>query len=276
MARKKKETPAGDDTPGWLVTFSDLMTLLLTFFVLLLSMATMVNERKRKVVLGSIASAFGIGSKGINVLADESSALTWEPGPMEDIDDLQFLKPLLWEDIGKDLDLRTSDFLQIVSINSDVLFGPGQIRLSAEGQKMLALLAPLLGRVKYPLRLAGHTSTLRDELGDAYKERREETLRDSSWQISLERTLAVYQFLISHGVSPEKLRMEAFGRFRPQGSILTSEGRKQNRRVEILLDKRNSEWFFQEKRKVVPEPEEKDDTFQYKGFRFDLDNPESR
>ncbi len=273
MARKKKETPAGDETPAWLITFSDLMTLLLTFFVLLLSMATMINERKRKVVLGSIASAFGIGSSGLNMLAKDSSTMTWEPGPMEDVDDLQFLKPLLWEDIGKDLDLRTSDFLQVVSINSDVLFGPGQVRLSAEGQKLLALLAPLLGRVKYPLRLSGHTSTLRDELGDAYKERRKETLRDPSWQISLERTLAVYQFLIAHGVSPEKLRMEAFGRFRPQDSILTSEGRKQNRRVEILLDKRNSEWFFREKRKVIPESKEKEDTFQYKGFLFELDTP---
>ena len=276
MARKKKDAPAGNENPGWLVTFSDLMTLLLTFFVLLLSMATMVNERKRKIVLGSIASAFGIGSKGINMLAEESSALTWEPGPMENVDDLQFLRPLLWEDIGKDLDLRTSEFLQVVSIKSDVLFAPGEVRLSAEGKKLLSVLAPLLGKVTYPLRLSGHTSILRDELGDAYKQKREEPLRDPSWQISLERTLAVYQFLIARGVSPEKLRMEAFGRFRPEDSSLTSEGRKRNRRVEICLDKRNSEWFFREQEKIAPKPEEKEDAFQYNGFRFDIDSPRSR
>ncbi len=272
MARKKKESDGGDDTPAWLITFSDLMTLLLTFFVLLLSMATMINERKRKIVLASISSAFGIGTKGLNILAENSSAITWEPGPLEDIDDLQFLRPLLWEDICKDVDLRTSEFVQVVSIKSDVLFDPGQVRMNEKGKKLLKFLAPLLAKVSYPMRLAGHTSTLRDELGDAYKERQVMPLRDISWELSMERTLAVYRFLLMHGVKPEMLRMEAFGRFRSAASTLTYEGRKQNRRVEILLDKRNSEWFFREKEKLGGEKnKKKDNIFDYKGFSFDLD-----
>lgn len=272
MARKKKESDGGDDTPAWLITFSDLMTLLLTFFVLLLSMATMINERKRKIVLASISSAFGIGTKGLNILADDPSVITWEPGPFEDIDDLQFLKPLLWEDICKDVDLRTSEFVQVVSIKSDVLFDSGQVRLNEKGEKLLKFLAPLLARVSYPMRLSGHTSNLRDELGDEYNERRKIPLRDPSWEISMERTLAVYRFLITNGVKPEMLRMEAFGRFLPVASTATPEGRMQNRRVEILLDKRNSEWFFREKEKLGGEkPKKQEDTFEYKGFSFDLD-----
>ena len=66
--------------------------------------------------------------------------------------------------------------------------------------------------------------------------------------------------------------MEAFGRFLPVASTATSEGRMQNRRVEILLDKRNSEWFFREKEKLGGEkPKKREDTFEYKGFSFDLD-----
>ncbi len=57
--------------PAWLVTFSDMMTLLLTFFVLLLSMASLTDERKIKVVLGSIIGSFGIGTKGVDVLSGD-------------------------------------------------------------------------------------------------------------------------------------------------------------------------------------------------------------
>ena len=57
MARKKKEPPKG--APEWMVTFGDLMSLLLTFFVLLLSLSEIKSEQKFQDVMQSIRAAFG-------------------------------------------------------------------------------------------------------------------------------------------------------------------------------------------------------------------------
>ena len=55
----KKEKKQDEGAPGWMVTFADLMTLLLTFFVLLLSMSTLDNQ-KVKLALGSLRGALGV------------------------------------------------------------------------------------------------------------------------------------------------------------------------------------------------------------------------
>ena len=59
MARRKKPRGATGVAPLWLITFSDLMTLLLTFFVLMVSMAV-IDERTKRDVLGSVSEHFGI------------------------------------------------------------------------------------------------------------------------------------------------------------------------------------------------------------------------
>ena len=51
--------PCEEGAPGWVVTFGDMMSLLLTFFILLLSFATM-EKIKYKVLAGSIQTAFGV------------------------------------------------------------------------------------------------------------------------------------------------------------------------------------------------------------------------
>ena len=82
------------------------------------------------------------------------------------------------------------------------------------------------------------------------------------------RTLNIYRFLIERGMEPEMLRMEAFGRHHPRYSDLTAEGRRSNRRVDIILDKRNVEWMD----KLGPErKEEQAKNFIYKDFVFELE-----
>jgi len=64
MARRKEKASGSDGgTPAWLVTFSDMMTLMLTFFVLLVSMAAIMDERRKIVVLGSLVGTFGLAEK---------------------------------------------------------------------------------------------------------------------------------------------------------------------------------------------------------------------
>ena len=95
MAKKEKKRIC-EEMPPWMITFSDVMTLMLTFFVLLVSMSK-VDERRKLVVLRSIIGAFGEG-RSYDVMSTKDSKRTVEPGVMEDEKDLQLLKPMLGVD----------------------------------------------------------------------------------------------------------------------------------------------------------------------------------
>lgn len=268
MARKEKKGRAEEGTPPWLVTFTDMMTLMLTFFVLLVSMAT-IDERRKLITLGSIIGTFGTG-KSFDNLSTKDRRRSVEPGPMDldKVDDLTPLKDKAWENAYEDLDFASNKFVQIFSINEDVLFEPGSTRIKPEGRQMLESTLPVLLQIDYPLLLAGHTSTLREEQGAAFKVERRAEGPDPSWKLSLGRTMSVYRFLLEQGVAPDRLRMEAFGRFRPRHGDQTPADRRRNRRVDIVLDKRNAEWLA----KVSKPPEAREDgPYQYKDFRFRLE-----
>jgi chemotaxis protein MotB len=273
MARKeKKPKPTGGVAP-WLITFSDMMTLMLTFFVLLVSMSV-IDERRRLIVLGSIIGTFGVGKDSYDVLSTKDTRRTVEPGPfeMEDINDLEPLKEMVWEDVSEDLAFAENKFVQILSINSDVLFEPGEAELTEQGKKLLERALPVLLQIDYPLLLAGHTSRLRDEMGIEYKVEEREKVMDDSWRLSLYRTLSVYKFLIDNRMDPNMLRVEAFGRHHPRYTDLTAEGRSMNRRVDVILDKRNTEWLD----KLGPErKDERIKEFIYKDFVFELEQNSS-
>lgn len=275
MGRKKKP-PEPEGQPLWLVTFSDLMTLMLTFFVLLVSMSV-VDERRKLVVLGSIIGTFGFGTKGYDVLSQNDARRTVEVGPLEITSDLEPIKPLLWEFAEEDLRFESNRFVQILSIGADVLFTPDSTNLSLEGERILDTVLPVLKRVKHPVMVAGHTSILRDELGEDYRVEDKNLTPDISWKISLDRSLAVYSYLVNKGMNPEMLKLEAFGKFRPRHPNSNPEGRKMNRRVDLVLDTRSA--AVEKELKEYQRPVEKDESFKFDGFEFpigDPRNPETR
>lgn len=272
MARKKK-FPEPEGIPPWLITFTDMMTLMLTFFVLLVSMST-IDERRRLIVLGSIIGTFGIGEAGFDPRTATDTRATVEPGAMEDVEDLEVLKQLLWEDLQNDLDFQSNKFLQILSINDQVLFEPGEVELTPRGQLLLDRILPVLLEIEHPLLLGGHTSTPRaEDMEREYVYLDQDPVSDPTWKLSLYRVMAIYRYLVDRGMSPDMLKMEAFGRFHPRFSDQTPEGRERNRRVDIVLDTRNSNWFRileQNQRSRMTE----DGEYNYNGYRFQVDPTE--
>ncbi|WP_415715353.1 flagellar motor protein MotB [Maridesulfovibrio sp.] len=270
MGRKKKP-PEAEGQPLWLITFSDLMTLMLTFFVLLVSMSV-VDERRKLVVLGSIIGTFGFGSKGYDVLSDGPSGKTVQIGPMELQDDLEPIKPLLWEFAEEDLRFESNRFVQILSVGADVLFTPDSTNISIKGAHILDTVLPVLRRVKHPVLVAGHTSILRDELGEDYRVEDRDLTPDISWKLSLDRSLAVYSYLISNGMNPDMLKLEAFGKFRPRHPNSTPEGRRMNRRVDLVLDTRSA--AVSKEIKEYQPPRKENDKFKYDDFVFPIGDAE--
>lgn len=270
MARERKAKGGGGGLPAWLITFSDIMTLLLTFFVLLNSMAVL-DERRKLVVLGSIIGTFGEGTRSFDVLSTRDTRQSIEPGPMENIGDLEPLKPMLWEDLSKDLSFAENRFVQIFSISSDVLFAPGSVTLTPQGADILSRITPVLMDAGYPILVGGHTATLRDELGERFSVQETKRTLDPSWNISLGRAMAVYRHLIGLGLPPDKLLLEAFGRYHPRHDNASLQGRRLNRRVDIVLDKRNQ--LEPRMERVLPAPRRTRDDYDVGGFVFEVRRP---
>ncbi|MDK2955445.1 MAG: chemotaxis protein MotB [Desulfovibrionales bacterium] len=267
MGRKKKDKPE-EGIPAWLITFGDMMTLLLTFFVLLVSMAR-VDERRKLVVLGSIIGTFGWGKQSYDVLSLQDTRRTVEPGPMNDIDDLEMLKPLLWENAEEDISFEQGKFVDVFSISADVLFGPGKSTLTEDGKKILLTILPVLKKVTKPLLLAGHTSSLRDEMGMEFRVDQLDDIPDISWRLSLNRVLTVYLFLIDQGMNPDQLKVEAFGKFHPHYPDDSPKDRRRNRRVDIVLDRRNK-ILSTDIKEVLPNIKTRTNVYEYNGFVFDV------
>lgn len=268
MARKKKEEDAKAGE-GWLVTFSDLMTLLLTFFVLLLSMAV-IDERRKLVVLGSVSGTFGSGEAHFNPLANsEGPAQSVEPGAMQaSANDLAALRDQLHDDPPGDLNFMENPYVQVFSINADAMFAPGQAELTERGYLMLRRILPTLVNVDAPIMVAGHTSPSRDEQVGLLDSIGPGGVQDT-WMLSMSRSLAVYRALTEMGMPNEMLQLEAFGMYRPRYDNRTASGRRDNRRVDIVLDKRGRLWFREDE--VLRREHIQRETFQNERFIFEFD-----
>lgn len=128
--------------------------------------------------------------------------------------------------------------------------------------------------MEYPLLVAGHTAVRRDEENapEEYTVMEQRDKVDSTWSLSFHRAMAVYRHLTERGISPERLSLEAFGQYHPRYTNNTPEGRQKNRRVDLVLDKRNVEWI-KKVEALRKEPRDQNSETYFKGFRFDLTLP---
>lgn len=242
MVKRKKKKDEAPVTPGWVMTFTGLMILIMAFFVYLVTSASLLDERRIRLAIGSLMGAFGVGTARPDVLGKDEIKEARQPGSISAKRDLAPLKDLLWDDPNEDLQFVRNRFVQIFSVNTAALFPPGETDLSEEGRVLLQRIAPTLRAAAFPVMIAGHASILRDELGDDYRVGVLEQILDPSWQLSLFRAMNVYRFFIEQNVPVEYLRMEGAGRFRPRENPQKPEGRSANRRVEFILDKRAQDW----------------------------------
>jgi chemotaxis protein MotB len=121
------------------------------------------------------------------------------------------------------------------TVNSDLLFAPGSWQMRPQGQQVIANLAKKLAPTQQNhLMVSGYTDNA--PIGEAL--RREGVA--SNQELSQKRADAVTQYLISQGVKPDLVSAQGFGDASPVASNDTTQGRAQNRRVELSLVGSNS------------------------------------
>ncbi|GFM36357.1 OmpA/MotB family protein [Desulfovibrio psychrotolerans] len=238
MARKKKEK-GGGGTPAWLITFSDLVTLLLTFFVLLLSMASMdrvmLSQMSPFQSRAEIISHQGSGKVPTRVtvllklLEDTQMALN-KP---ERIKDLLFPDDVLPPDIDVstlDRNLRILEHPEGLAIvlTDSLLFPSGSYTLNPAAEKLLEQVGMMLQYTTADCNIAGHTDNMPSAPLDNYA-------------LSGMRAMAVLDYFLALGIAPQRFSVSGYGPDKPAMDNMTEAGRAQNRRVEILI--KTSQWM---------------------------------
>jgi chemotaxis protein MotB len=233
---KKKEEEAPENVERWMLTYLDMMTLLMAFFCILFAFAQ-VDADKFKQVAQSMNMAFGSGGGGGNMMTNfrgtgivpqlsSDSLITIR----ENTQFKSIIKMLMdyaaKEGISKSLQFKITDRGLEASFSDDVLFESGKAELSSKSREILDKMANTLFIADAPIQVEGHTDNIPIH-NDKYQ---------SNWQLSTERATNVIMYWIFKYPSKAKLLSAAgYGEYHPMDTNNTPEGRAKNRRISIIL-----------------------------------------
>ncbi|MHC4696893.1 MAG: OmpA/MotB family protein [Planctomycetota bacterium] len=230
MARaKKQETPKG--APEWMVTYGDAMTLLLCFFVIIVSMSEIKKDERFQQVMESLRKAFGgyVGSIGrVPIVNDPTNTLIAKLLEI-DIPELRDQKGDSDEEGIHGRKFRVTnvrDGLEVV-VGGLVTFDRFSATLKPQAREIIVQTAELLRGYNTKLLIRGHAT--REPLP-------EDSLYEDARDLSYARAREVARALQANGVRPVRLILVAASDTEPLvRQAYTEERRALNRRVEILV-----------------------------------------
>ena len=236
MARKRKIDDSGG--ASWLDTYADLVTLLLTFFILLYSMSTIDAQKYSMLV-----EAFSKGNVIVTQddlppgedLLDDGSTKDTPIEELEEIEDIDKLYKLITEyveekNLSESVQISKSEEYVFIRFSDDITFNGYSKTLNKSGIEILDVLAEGLGLVNDYIEeviIAGHTAEVEKDNSQIDR------------SLSTERANVVLQHLEGkHVIDPAKYLAIGYGLYSPIADNSTSQGRSKNRRVEIFISRK--------------------------------------
>ena len=265
MAKKEKQKSGG--APAWMATFADMCTLLLTFFIIMLSMST-TDVIKFRALLGSIKDSFGVNLDNVGdfqPIAPEELPPMKVPGQVKDpgLDKTQsggdlfdvaeqerqaleakaaqeakekadreeaakdIQKAIEEEGMGELVQVQSGNRGIRIRVKGALMFPPGASEIRPQAQKFLDTLVQVLNKFDYYLLVEGHTDSTPISTSRF----------PSNWELSGDRAAAVLRYLIEKGIDPIRMTSVGMADNYPLAANDTPEGRTQNRRVEFVMTK---------------------------------------
>ncbi len=228
-----------DDSAPWLITYADLMTLLLVFFVLFYTLSFNDHEKYRKTVESIKVQIKGnenlIGLMELMEIQKQPDALI----TIEDITGLKSRNKSLFEDLARfaasnsqkeNLSTQVQEGKIIVNVAGKALFNSGSASLNPSAVPIFDEIIQILsGYPDYNINIKGHTDNIPITTG----------IFPSNWELSAVRATTVLKYLIAKGISPRQLTATGYGDVMPLVPNTSEENRTQNRRVEFVLEKKD-------------------------------------
>lgn len=237
MGKKCPEADCPKCLPGWLAAFGDLMSLLLCFFVLLLSMATM-DAKKIEEAVGSLNGALSVLEGGVkSEISNNNNQAT--PVEMQNNETTEMVKTAqesvseineIMQDAksgGQDASLEESQDGFIIKLPASLLFDEDSANITNEDAMLfLRRIALLIKNMPNEMKVnaQGHTDNTKPAISSNYND---------NWELSTARGVSVVKELIKYGINADKLMASGKAGFEPISSNKTEQGRAKNSRVEL-------------------------------------------
>ncbi|MBX2878898.1 MAG: OmpA family protein [Granulosicoccus sp.] len=251
-----EECEAG--APAWLATFADLMSLLMCFFVLLLSFSEM-DVQKYKQVAGSMKHAFGVQRqikaadipKGTSIIKQEFSPGKPDPSMIKIIqqrseptsldvismsppvsEEVEQLIDLIRENLAQEIDAEVLEVLLyedgvMIRVRESDAFPSGSAKLQGTFEPVLDKLRSLLDETDGQVVVSGHTDNIPINT----------RVYPSNWVLSAARAASVVHYLSEiNFADPSRIEIRAFADTQPVVPNDSSENRARNRRIEISVN----------------------------------------
>lgn len=200
-----------DNTHRWLISYSDFLTLLFTFFVALFALSTMDLFKAEKFT-GSLRKAFKVIDEPIPFEEDRNRAV---------VEDLRkILNDISGVNVKSDMRGIT------ITLPTSLLFDLGSAQLKPEAVEALRRISDALREIPGKVVIEGHTDNLPLMQNSIYR---------SNWELSAARASSVLHFFLQSGLSPDRFTIAGYGEYKPVATNETPEGRAQNRRVELII-----------------------------------------
>jgi len=241
--------------PAWMATMADMFSLLLTFFILLLSFSNMDLEKFRAMA-NSIQQALGVNSSTADIFDTSRN-----PVDLDKIKDSQGGKDAQdsaqeqirikeiseYEQMAGDIskvvsEMGLEDTVTVTSsargvlmqVQGQVFFEAGQANLKGDSQPFLDEIARIVKASPYNVAIEGHTDD-----SPIHTER-----FPSNWELSTARAISALRYLVDRGhIDPHRLSSAGYADTRPVVPNDTEQHQRQNRRVEFVLFKEQRETF---------------------------------
>ena len=236
--RRRKKAEEHSQHERWLISYADFMTLLFAFFVVLFASA---NHDKK--AIKQVSSAVKNGFQQMGAFSGSSSsdsgslsggktleATAASPAGSAGIDVVE-LQRKLNKALGKEIERREVGLKMtpegfVISLHELGFFDSGQARLLPGASDTVKRIAGVLMQYGLDMRIEGHTDDVPIH----------NSTFASNWDLSTARASAVAMMLLDDaGFDPKRMSIAGYGQYHPAATNDTAEGRKANRRVDIVI-----------------------------------------
>ena len=233
--RRRRRSEENAHAERWLVSYADFMTLLFALFVVLFASSYQDKRTVQRVSsavkngfqnVGTYLQSDGMQENSSSNLSRIGSAASGNPGI--DVAELQrkLTKALGKEIERQEVDLRMTPEGFVISLHELGFFNSGEARLLPGAADKIKRIAAVLVQYGLDMRVEGHSDDVPIHNAEFA----------SNWDLSTARATAVAMMLLNEaGVDPKKIAIAGYGQYHPNASNDTPEGRRANRRVDIVV-----------------------------------------
>jgi len=228
MRKRKKEEKKG--AAEWLTTYSDMVTLLLCFFVLLFSFSN-IDAQKFRSMMNSFQGGAGVLQGGTAMDIPENLAGDYNV----DEEELEKLKGVIEEyaesiDLENKITLTTEERGLVIRFADSIFFDSGKADIKPESKQILHYVAELLNRNEFKekqIKVEGHTDSDPIYRSITYP---------TNWELSAIRATNVLRYLVEvESIDGERISSSGYSYYRPIAPNDTKENKTKNRRVDIVI-----------------------------------------